>query len=74
MTTEELLAFFDEKNMRLAKEEDDTYELYKGKLANDADLQLQYTKEPSGPPGVTLYTLTVGSATADIPVEKGEMT
>jgi hypothetical protein len=74
MTTEELLAFFAEKNMRLSKEEDDVYELYKGKLANDADLQLQYTKEPSGPVGVTLYTLTVGSAVADIPVTSGEST
>ena len=74
MTTEELLAFFAVKNMRLSKVEDDTYELYKGKLANDADLQLQYTKEPSGPVGVTLYTLTVGSVVADIPVTTGEST
>ncbi|MDG2002403.1 MAG: hypothetical protein P8J20_03640 [Novosphingobium sp.] len=74
LSTEALLAFFDEKNMRLKKQEDDTYELYVGSLSNDTEIELRFDKLPAEASGETIYNLQVGSAVVDIPVTSKEAT
>lgn len=72
LSTEELIAFFAEKNMHLEARDDDTYHLYEGSLGDGSELRLQFDKEPAGADGETIYTLIIGNATVDIPLSADE--
>jgi hypothetical protein len=62
LSTEELLSFFADKNMPLAKKQDDANELYVGNLADGTELKLKFDKLPAGESGETIYNLRVVSA------------
>lgn len=72
LSTAELLEFFAGKNMLFSKQDDDTYERYAGKLANDADIELKHDKVPAGANGETIYSLTVFNVVDNVPMARVE--